>query len=237
MNFNIVFLIMVTFFHPAFGQVTFSDEGKPQVVYVYDPLCGWCYGFSPVMVRLAEKYKQQADFRVISGGMVRGDRVGPLSDIAPYIRKAYKDVEKLSGVKFGEKYLEILFGQADWIMNSEPPSLIHALLVSEFPDRQTEVSGMIQRGIYQQALAPGSDELAIWVGEQFGKSPEWIRSNLKTTSTIELMNSQFDLSKQLGVTGFPAVLIWNKGQWFMVARGFTDYVSLEQTVQKVLVGE
>jgi len=226
---------MISFFHPAFGQVTFSDAGKPQVVYVYDPLCGWCYGFSPVMDRLAEKYRMLADFRVISGGMVLGNRVGPLSDIAPYIRKAYKDVEKLSGVKFGEKYLEILFGQANWIMNSEPPSLIHALLISEFPDRQTEVSGMIQRGIYQQALAPSSEELAFWVGAQFGKSREWIQSNLHSTSTNELMNRQFDLSKQLGVTGYPAVLLWNKGQWFMLARGFTEYESLEHTIEKILL--
>lgn len=237
MKYIFLFVMMISFFHPAFGQVTFSEEGKPQVVYVYDPLCGWCYGFSPVMVRLAEEYKHLADFRVISGGMVRGDRVGPLSDIAPYIRKAYKDVERLSGVKFGEPYLEILFGQADWIMNSEPPSLIHALLVSEFPDRQTEVSGMIQRGIYQQALAPSSEELAIWVGEQFGKSREWILSNLNTSSTIALMNSQFDLSKQLGVTGFPDVLVWKQGQWVRVARGFTEYESLEQTIEKIVLGK
>ena len=28
----------------------------PTIVYVYDALCGWCYGFAPVIERLHEKY-------------------------------------------------------------------------------------------------------------------------------------------------------------------------------------
>jgi putative protein-disulfide isomerase len=231
---QIIMMLMISFFHPALGQESFTTEGKPQVLYVYDPLCGWCYGFSPVMVQLSKKYQDQADFKVISGGMVTGSRVGPLSDIAPYLRTAYKDVEKLSGVYFGEKYLEVLFGQADWIMNSEPPSLLHALLVSEFPDRQTEVSGLIQKGIYDNGLAPGSNDLVAWVGGQFGKSLEWMQNKLQTAENLTLMKNQFELSQQLGVTGFPAVFIWKDGQWFMVGRGFRNYEEMDKTFEKVL---
>lgn len=231
---NFFFLIMIAFFHPALGQELNPETSLPVVLYVYDPLCGWCYGFSPVMEDMAKVFNDKASFKVISGGMVTGDRVGPLSDIAPYIRKAYKDVEKLSGVSFGDKYLQILFGDAYWIMNSEPPSRIHALFCHEFPDQQTRVSALIQKGIYQEALPPVSDELSIWVGEQLGKSAEWTLQNMNSAENIQRVKDQYDLSAKLGVSGFPAVFVWKDGTWYQVSRGFTEKGQMNNTIQAVL---
>ena len=61
---------------------------KPTFFYVYDALCGWCYGFSPVMQNVAAKYDDRLNFEVISGGMVTGPRVGPIGQVAPYIKSA-----------------------------------------------------------------------------------------------------------------------------------------------------
>ena len=35
-----------------------SDKQKPTILYVYDIMCGWCYGFSPVINRLYEEYNE-----------------------------------------------------------------------------------------------------------------------------------------------------------------------------------
>ena len=59
-----------------------NNQEKTTVLYVFDPLCGWCYGFSPVMVKLNDNYKENVKFVVISGGMVVGDRIGPLGEKA-----------------------------------------------------------------------------------------------------------------------------------------------------------
>ena len=38
---------------------------KDKILYLYDPLCGWCYGFTPVMQLLSKKYESKFDFDVI----------------------------------------------------------------------------------------------------------------------------------------------------------------------------
>lgn len=43
---------------------------KPILVYCYDAYCGWCYGFSRVIKKIYEEYKDQLDFEVLSGGMI-----------------------------------------------------------------------------------------------------------------------------------------------------------------------
>ena len=66
---------------------------KPRIIYFFDTLCGWCYGFSPVIKQIADKYGDEFDFEVISGGMMMGERVQPASVMADYILNAYKTVE------------------------------------------------------------------------------------------------------------------------------------------------
>ena len=78
---------------------------KPTVFYCYDAYCGWCYGFSPVMKKIAEEYKSQLEFEVLSGGMIIGEQVKHISKIASYIQSAYKRVEELTGIKFGEDFM------------------------------------------------------------------------------------------------------------------------------------
>ncbi|HVE60446.1 MAG TPA: hypothetical protein VNA26_01410, partial [Chitinophagaceae bacterium] len=47
--------------------------GQGAVYYCYDALCGWCYGFSPVMKKIEQEYKDQVSFDVLSGGMIMPD--------------------------------------------------------------------------------------------------------------------------------------------------------------------
>ena len=33
-------------------------DQKPVIIYCYDAYCGWCFGFSKVIKRLFEEYKE-----------------------------------------------------------------------------------------------------------------------------------------------------------------------------------
>ena len=48
-----------------------------------------------------------------------------IEKIGPYIQGAYKRVEELTGIKFGEDFLWHVFNpdKSDWVMNSEKPAI------------------------------------------------------------------------------------------------------------------
>ncbi|MBC7626759.1 MAG: DsbA family protein, partial [Ferruginibacter sp.] len=69
---------------------------KPSLIYCYDAYCGWCYGFSPVIKKIAIQYKNDFFIEVLSGGMMVGEEVMPIEKIGPYIKKTYKRVEELT---------------------------------------------------------------------------------------------------------------------------------------------
>ena len=72
---------------------------KPVLIYCYDAYCGWCYGFSPVIKKVAHEFKDQLEIDVLSGGMILPEKPTPIATIAPYIQKAYKTVEETTGIK------------------------------------------------------------------------------------------------------------------------------------------
>ncbi len=54
---------------------------KAVVYYCYDAYCGWCYGFSPVIKKIASAYKDKLSFEVLSGGMIPKEYERPISAI------------------------------------------------------------------------------------------------------------------------------------------------------------
>ncbi|HET8830003.1 MAG TPA: DsbA family protein, partial [Pelobium sp.] len=82
-------------------------NNKLEIIYVYDALCGWCYGFSDVMTKLYHEYKNDFDFEVISGGMILGDREGPISGTAELIKTHLPRVEETTGVVFGQGFWDV----------------------------------------------------------------------------------------------------------------------------------
>lgn len=103
---------------------------QPTVLYLYDALCGWCFGFSPVMQQLQETWRDQVAFDVLSGGMVPPDFAQPIGAKAAYIAAAYKQVEEYTGVHFGAAYLHHIFHPAEspWVEESLTPAVALCLL-------------------------------------------------------------------------------------------------------------
>ena len=93
---------------------------KPTIYYCYDAYCGWCYGFSKVITNLAEGYKDQFFFDVLSGGMIMPVEPAHFAPLAKYIQGAYKQVEEVTGAKFGEDFLWHVFHpeETDWFPDS-----------------------------------------------------------------------------------------------------------------------
>ena len=57
------------------------------------------------MKKITAAYKDQFEIEILSGGMMIEEQTAPIDKIAPFIQSAYKRVEALTGIKFGEDFL------------------------------------------------------------------------------------------------------------------------------------
>ena len=210
---------------------------KPVLIYCYDAYCGWCYGFSPVIKKIAEQYKNDVDVEVLSGGMIVGELVQPIERIAGYIQGAYKNVEELTGIKFGDDFLWHINhpDQSDWHMNSEKPAIALCVFKEFYPDRQLEFAGDLQYALNYEGRDLEDDEAYRHLLEKYGINPEAFYSKLHSDDFKKLAYDEFDVCKQLKVTGFPCVFIQTAAsKFYMLAKGFTDYDTLNERMKNVL---
>lgn len=210
---------------------------KKTLFYCYDAYCGWCYGFSPVMKKIAEAYHDQFEIEVLSGGMMIDESVAPIEKIGPYIQTAYKRVEELTGIKFGEDFLWHINHpeRSDWVMNSEKPAIALCIFKEYYPQRQLEFASDLQYALNYEGRDLDDDEAYRHLLDKYSIQPEAFYEKLQSEEYKEMAFYEFALCKQLQVTGFPAVLMQlNDSKFYLLARGYTSYEELEERIKNVL---
>jgi putative protein-disulfide isomerase len=210
---------------------------KPILIYCYDAYCGWCYGFSPVIKKIFEEYKEQFEFEVLSGGMIITEEAKHIEVTAGYIQQAYKVVEEHTGIKFGSDYLRHINNPelSDWYPNSEKPAIALCIFKEFYPERQIEFAADLQYALHYEGRDLCDDEAYRDLLEKYSIQPETFYSKLKSEEYKDRAYYEFALCKQLQVTGYPAVLVQlSETKFHLLARGFTPFEELKERIESVL---
>lgn len=210
---------------------------KPILIYCYDAYCGWCYGFSPIIKKIAEEYSFQLDVEVLSGGMMIGENKMSIEKIGPYIQSAYKRVEEVTGIKFGDDFLwhTANLDKSDWIMNSEKPAIALSILKEIYPERQLEFAGDLQYALNYEGRDLDDDEAYRHLLEKYTISEDDFYTKLKSDEYKEKAYYEFALCKQLNVDSYPQVLIQlHSNKFYLITKGFSTYEEVKKVIEKAL---
>lgn len=207
---------------------------KLEIIYVYDALCGWCYGFSGVMSKLYQKYKDEFNFEVISGGMILGDREGPISNSAELIKAHMPRLQETTGVMFGEGFWKVL-EEGTQFQSSEKPAIALAVFKSFFPEQAVLFAAAIQKAKYTDGVDLSVDESYLPIIEKYGIATADFLQKLNSEEFKKAAYYEFALAKQLQVSGYPAAFIKVDDRNFhMIAKGYADYETMELRISNVL---
>lgn len=207
-----------------------------EIIYLFDPLCGWCYGFGPQMNQFAQSYPQ-FKYTVLSGGMVTGARVGPLSQIAPYIKEGVQRVEDLSGVKFGQAFLADLHGEGKTHMDSTPPTKAFVILKEALPLKAVDLAHAVQAVFYCDGLDLNEVESYQGLCDEFGVDYDDFARKFNSMEYQLATKDEFNEAGRYGVSGYPTVVARFDKQYYMIGHGFAKAAQLSQTLANVIQKE
>jgi putative protein-disulfide isomerase len=189
------------------------------------------------MKKIAAHFATQLDTEVVSGGMLIGEAVQPIEKMAHYIEGAYKNIEELTGIKFGGDYLWHIKNPqlSDWEMNSEKPAIALCVFKEYYPERQVEFAADLQYALHFEGRDLCDDEAYRHLLEKYSINEEAFFSKLKSEEYLDQAHYEFSLCKQLQVTGFPALLLQeNDSKFHLLARGYTDFETLSERIGQVI---
>ncbi|WP_322617672.1 DsbA family protein [Pseudomonas sp. BIC9C] len=183
--------------------------------YIYDPLCGWCYGAKP-LVQAA-----QAVLPVIArgGGMMTGanrQKVSP--QLRSYVMPHDRRIAEYSGQPFGEAYFEGLLRDHTALFDSAPP--IAAVLAAEqMEGRGLELLGCLQSAHYVEGRRIADESVLFELAHGMGLDRQAFERAFKAVDTEgHIRNSRAFLAK-VGGQGFPTLVLEDNDQFTLIDIG------------------
>lgn len=199
-----------------------------KLIYYFDALCGWCYGFSSVISQVKEEYDAKLEIQVVSGGLFLDNRAGPINKVAPHIKAgAYKSVEQQTNVQFGKAFLEDVFGEGNMTLNSLPPTIALSIVKEKFPEKELEFASLLLQAVYLDGLDPidiiGLSEYAVLIG--FDKK-EFL-NKMKDDKYKAMVEKEIELFRSSKYAAMPALVLVRDGQEHLISRGYTSFENIK----------
>lgn len=120
------------------------------VTYLFDPLCGWCYGAAPALQQLAQD--PSVSLTLAPTGLFSGGGRTMDAAFAEYAWSNDVRIAKLTGQRFTEAYRTNVLGKPGSAFDSTTTTLALCAVALTEPVRELEALKVLQEARYVQGL-------------------------------------------------------------------------------------
>jgi putative protein-disulfide isomerase len=180
-----------------------------------------------------KKHHTDFDFNVLNGGLITGDRVGPIGPMAEYILSAIPRLEEMTGMKVGESYKEIL-RDGKRVMDSLPPATAFHILTELYPDRQIELAHTMQHLQFVEGIDMSSETGLLNLVNHFPIDQAEFLKKLNSETYRKQALQEFAEVSGMGISGYPAVVLNRGDAYIALSRGYISATALESNLQSAL---
>ncbi len=118
-----------------------------QITYLFDPLCGWCYGASATIRALSEQ--PSLTVNLMPTGLFANEDAPRMDDgFAAYAWDADQRIARLTGQPFSEDYRNKVLADRSARLNSGPATRALTAVALSAPERELDVLRAIQTARY-----------------------------------------------------------------------------------------
>ena len=190
----------------------------PVLHYIYDPLCGWCYGAKPLI------HMARGILPVVAhgGGMMTGAQRQTVSaQLRDYVMPHDQRIAQYTGQPFGEAYFEGLLRDTTAVFDSAPPTTA-VLAAEQSAGRGLELLGRLQTAHYAEGRRIADRDVLMAVAAEMGLDADGFRQAFDAASG-DVTQAHFKASRALlsrvGGQGFPTVVLEQSGEYQLVDLG------------------
>jgi putative protein-disulfide isomerase len=201
------------------------------LIYVFDPMCSWCYGFGPELSGLLTVLPQ-ARLDIVVGGLRPFNTQVMDGKLKDTLLSHWAHVAEASGLPFNQNSL----AREDFVYDTEPACRALVAVRRLLPDlsstQSLAVCHAVQAAFYAQALdvtqgavlAQVVTHCLLAAGEAMIEAQflaAWEADETKR-ETIK----DFEQSQRWGITGFPTLVLVKGDELYMLASGYTKTATL-----------
>lgn len=202
---------------------------EKRLVYFADPMCSWCYGFSPVIGAIAERFEGRMPLDLVMGGL----RAGNTSPMRPqdkdYIRNAWTQVNGATGQPFDFGFLD----REGFVYDTEPACRAVVTVRRMMPKLALGFMGRIQQAFYAENRDMTSAEEIAGVAEEAGLERRAFADAFLAPDTRNETFRDFLTAQQLGIHGFPTLIAGSEAEGYaLVTNGYRPLEDILEPMER-----
>ena len=174
----------------------------PHLVYFADPMCSWCWGFSPVIDAITARFGEALPVRLVLGGL-RPGTLAPMDERERAdVRRHWEHVHDASGQPFDFRFFE----RERFVYDTEPAS--RAVVVLRRRGMPTALAALqrIQHAFYAQNRDVTAPETLAAVAAELGLDAASFNAEFTAVDARKDTRADFALAQAAGIRGFPTLI-------------------------------
>lgn len=189
----------------------------PTLHYIFDPLCGWCYGAAPLVQ--AARGIPGLHIEPHGGGMMTGGNRQPVTDaLRRYVMPHDERIAGLTGQQFGADYFDGLLRDSGAVFDSEPPTTA-ILAAQNMAGRGLDLLHRMQQAHYVQGLRIADTAVLRALAVDIGLDADAFDAayaQAQGADTAAHIAASRRLLAQVGGTGFPTLALERDGAYALL---------------------
>ena len=173
-----------------------------QLYYLHDPMCSWCWGFSPTWNKVKEALEDKVKVTYLLGGLALDNDEDMTLQTQNYVQSNWRRIEeKIPGTKFNYDF---------WIKCKPRRSTYPACraVISariQNPDCETSMIRAIQKCYYLDAQNPSNEDVLVSLAIELGLDAEKFQLDLRSEKVNKMLLAEISLAKSLGMSRMPSL--------------------------------
>lgn len=208
-----------------------DNQDKPILWYFADPMCSWCWGFSPVISEIKKNYASQLKIALVMGGLQAGETSPISASSREEIFHHWQQVEELVGQEFSFKNAL----PKGFIYNTEPACRAVTTVSAIDATKTFAYFTAIQSAFYTKNQDVTRTDCLLQLADECRINTEKFLTLFQSEKQQEIVNKNFDFTKKAGITGFPTLILNKPEQLDIITRGYNNYENIAAEIDKLLV--
>ena len=192
---------------------------KTTLIYVHDPMCSWCWGFTNVYQQLIERLPAEVEICRLVGGLAPDSDMPMPESMQAMLQQTWHRIEMMiPGTQFNFEFWNRCAPR-----RSTYPACRAVIAAREQGEKfDLLMTQVIQLAYYQQARNPSDNETLIELAGEIGLDVDRFTKKLLDPNTHQLLLDEINSARSIGIDGFPSLMLEHGGQYYSILSNYTD---------------
>lgn len=202
----------------------------PELYYVHDPMCSWCWAFVPVWQQVQEWLAdRQLPVRYLLGGLAADSNEPMPHDMQQMLQATWQRIQQhVPGTEFN-----FAFWTDSQPRRSTWPAC-RAVLAAASQQQEKEMILAIQQAYYLRAMNPSDDATLIQLAQELGLDVDQFAAELHSDATQQRLREQMQLAQGMPINGFPSLVLKTGLGQVAIALDYRSAAAILQAIDQML---